>query len=117
MAETAFLDRLEALGPVVLATEDGSSGFEGVAVDALKRHLSEVPADAETIFYNCGPEIVLAQVDTVEREIVVPERPSRLPPADVDSPLYSPGSRVVITPAGPSTAELERVSPSPTNGS
>ncbi|MFW6223283.1 MAG: FAD-binding oxidoreductase [Spirochaetota bacterium] len=74
VAETAFLDRLEALGPVVLATEDGSSGFRGVAVDALERLLSEEPADAETIFYNCGPEIVLAQVDTVEREIVVPER-------------------------------------------
>lgn len=74
VAETAFLDRLEALGPVVLATEDGSSGLEGVAVDALERLLAEEPAEADTVFYNCGPEIVLSQVDAVERRIVSPER-------------------------------------------
>lgn len=74
VSETAFLDRLEALGPVVLATDDGSSGLQGVALDALDRLLTEAPPEPGTVFYNCGPEIVLSQVDERERQIAPPER-------------------------------------------
>ncbi|MFP3959722.1 MAG: hypothetical protein ACLFUX_06110 [Spirochaetaceae bacterium] len=74
VAETAFLDRLKALGPVVHATEDGSSGLRGVASDALEQLLAEAPVSARTVFYNCGPEVVLAQVDEIERRFVAPSR-------------------------------------------
>jgi dihydroorotate dehydrogenase (NAD+) catalytic subunit len=74
VAETAFLERLEALGPVVLATEDGSSGLRGVASDALRELLQREPAAPETTFYNCGPEIVLSLVDAIEREVAAPAR-------------------------------------------
>jgi dihydroorotate dehydrogenase (NAD+) catalytic subunit len=74
IGETAFLDRLEAIGPVVLATEDGSSGLRGVAVDALHRLLEQEPARPGTIFYNCGPEVVLAQADEIERTVAAPDR-------------------------------------------
>lgn len=74
VAETAFLDRLAALGEVYHATEDGSSGLTGVAADALRRLLEDAPPAAGTVFYNCGPEVVLAQVDAIEREVVPADR-------------------------------------------
>lgn len=75
---TAFLERFEELGPVVHATEDGSSGFEGVAVDALEQLLQRDDVRGQMgeqpVFYNCGPEIVLSQADEVEQRVTEPQR-------------------------------------------
>jgi dihydroorotate dehydrogenase (NAD+) catalytic subunit len=71
---TAFLERLHGLGPVVHATEDGSSGLSGVALDALNTLLERYPPRGDVVFYNCGPEIVLSQVDAVERGVAPPSR-------------------------------------------
>jgi dihydroorotate dehydrogenase (NAD+) catalytic subunit len=71
---TAFLERLHELGPVVHATEDGSSGLSGVALDALGTLLERYPPREDVVFYNCGPEIVLSQVDEAERRLAPPSR-------------------------------------------
>ena len=75
---TAFLERFEELGTVVHATEDGSSGFKGLAIDALERLLQRDDVreqiGEQPFFYNCGPEIVLSQADEVERRVTEPRR-------------------------------------------
>lgn len=52
-------------GETLLATDDGSAGFTGTAVDCLTDHLDRHPCDG---LYTCGPELmmraVLAQATT-----------------------------------------------------
>lgn len=54
-----FREDFESFGETLVATEDGSEGFHGTAVDALKDLLAgrELGSPA---FYNCGPESMMA---------------------------------------------------------
>ncbi len=51
---------------VVTATDDGSKGIQGTAVDALKTLPVDLLKGAS--FFNCGPEIMIASAAEVERE-------------------------------------------------
>lgn len=49
--------------PSVLATDDGSIGFEGSVVEAVRAHHAAHPAEpADLVVYACGPDAMLAAV-------------------------------------------------------
>jgi dihydroorotate dehydrogenase electron transfer subunit len=59
-ADVVFADRFGSLGvQVVVATDDGSLGQQGLATDAAKRLLEQADCQA---FYACGPEPMLEAV-------------------------------------------------------
>jgi dihydroorotate dehydrogenase electron transfer subunit len=61
-------DRLEQ---VEVATDDGSRGFKGTAVDLARRLLAEGRADCPKIFA-CGPTAMLRAVGQLARELDIP---------------------------------------------
>jgi dihydroorotate dehydrogenase subfamily 1 len=66
------LEEFQALGPVQVATDDGSEGFHGFAHQALARMMasySGAPRE-ELIFVNCGPEPMVRACFGVELELV-----------------------------------------------
>jgi dihydroorotate dehydrogenase electron transfer subunit len=49
--------------PSVLATDDGSAGFAGSVVEAVRAHDAAHPSDpAELVIYACGPDAMLASL-------------------------------------------------------
>lgn len=68
-----FLDEFKSLGETVVATDDGSEGRCGTAVDALKELLVQRKLTKST-FYNCGPERMMAAAVAVERDYAPRER-------------------------------------------
>ncbi len=70
------LDDFRALGPVHLATNDGSAGFGGNVHEALMLlvpELSKLPP-GDLIFVNCGPEKMVSACFDVEIELVAPDQ-------------------------------------------
>jgi dihydroorotate dehydrogenase electron transfer subunit len=68
--DVVFAERLAALGArVVVTTDDGSLGQQGVATDAARRLLGE--ADYQAL-YACGPEPMLAAVERLARDYELP---------------------------------------------
>jgi dihydroorotate dehydrogenase electron transfer subunit len=45
--------------PAVLATDDGTAGFHGTVIDALRRWLDEAGSGGRVALYGCGPEPML----------------------------------------------------------
>ncbi len=70
-SELLYVDKLEAMGKVTISTDDGSSGERGYVSDVLKRVLSEEKPD-KACFFNCGPEVAMKAVDTIERTYADP---------------------------------------------
>jgi dihydroorotate dehydrogenase (NAD+) catalytic subunit len=70
------LDKFERLGPVRVATDDGSAGFHGLVPDLLRTALDEMPpAERErAVFINCGPEPMVLRCFEVQRPITGPDR-------------------------------------------
>ncbi len=65
-----FADRFVAAGvPVVVATDDGSRGEQGLAPNIAARFLERTPVDA---FYACGPEQMLEGVADLARRHRLP---------------------------------------------
>ena len=70
-AELVYLEELQALGPVVVSTDDGSQGLRGLVTELLAAHLAEDPPSG-ALFYTCGPEVAMAGVDAVARQYAEP---------------------------------------------
>ena len=65
------LEEFRRLGPVLLATDDGSAGFHGTVADLLRSEL-RAPEDRLT-FINCGPEPMVQACFEIERALAPPE--------------------------------------------
>ena len=52
----------------ILATDDGSAGFEGTATDALRRWLEDLARGERPALYGCGPEPMLKALARVAEE-------------------------------------------------
>jgi len=70
------LDKFHSLGPVFLATDDGSAGFHGYAPGLLGKALAEILADEREriVFINCGPEPMVRRCFELQRALVPPDR-------------------------------------------
>ena len=58
-------EEFEKISDLQLATDDGSHGYHGYAVELLKQHLSQKPCD---IIYACGPVPMLKAVQGIAAE-------------------------------------------------
>ncbi len=70
------LERFRELGPVFLATDDGTMGHHGYAPSLLGEALATVP-DAETdrlVFINCGPEPMVRRCFELQRDLAPQDR-------------------------------------------
>jgi dihydroorotate dehydrogenase (NAD+) catalytic subunit len=69
-----FLDECAALGPLHVATDDGSAGFHGLVTEMLRQRLAEMPDEEleRCWFYNCGPEPMVHAAVAVQREFCQP---------------------------------------------
>jgi dihydroorotate dehydrogenase electron transfer subunit len=69
-ADLIFIERFEALGVrVVIATDDGSQGEQGLATEVAERLLDEASYGA---IYACGPEAMLEAVELLARRRALP---------------------------------------------
>ena len=68
-----FADEFRALGETVVMTDDGSEGGQGTTVDALQTLLAERGLK-NAVFYNCGPERMMAAAVDVELKYATPDR-------------------------------------------
>ena len=71
--EIVYLDEMEKMGQVSVATEDGSIGHRGVISELLSQTLEGI-GDRKMIFFNCGPEIVLREAGRIERQYTHPSQ-------------------------------------------
>lgn len=67
--ELVYLDRMRAMGEVIYATEDGSGGYSGDVVVLFEQFLKEHRHGGlgDCIFFNCGPEMMLKKIDSLEK--------------------------------------------------
>ena len=70
------IDRFERLGPVYLATDDGSAGFRGYAPELLQEVVAGLPAaERQRIaFINCGPERMVSRCFEIQKEMAPEDR-------------------------------------------
>jgi dihydroorotate dehydrogenase subfamily 1 len=70
------LDAFRRLGPVFLATDDGSLGHHGYVPDLIGEALAGVPASEiqRLVFINCGPRPMVQRCFEIQRELVPAER-------------------------------------------
>jgi len=66
------LDKFERLGPVRVATDDGTAGFHGLVPDLLQSVLGEIPPDA--VFINCGPEPMVLRCFEIQKPMASEDR-------------------------------------------
>jgi dihydroorotate dehydrogenase (NAD+) catalytic subunit len=72
--ELVYLDKMNEMGEVHVATDDGSMNFMGTVPELLERYLQEAKPEGDLVFFNCGPEIAMAKADAVERQYAKPDR-------------------------------------------
>jgi len=65
--ELVYLDALREMGEVALSTDDGTAGRHGLVTDLLEEVLREEKPEG-ACFFNCGPEIAMKDVDSIERD-------------------------------------------------
>jgi len=70
--ELAYLEELQTLGEVAVSTDDGSAGFRGFVSQLLEKNLAESPPSG-ALFYTCGPEVAMREVDRIARQYAAPE--------------------------------------------
>jgi dihydroorotate dehydrogenase (NAD+) catalytic subunit len=68
-----FADEFKTLGETVVMTDDGSEGGQGTTVDALQNLLAERGLE-NAVFYNCGPERMMAAAVDVELKYATRDR-------------------------------------------
>ncbi len=68
-----FAEEFASLGETIIATDDGSAGLKGTAVDALAGILADGTLD-NAFFYNCGPEPMMAAAVELELKHAPKER-------------------------------------------
>ncbi|MFB3826648.1 MAG: tRNA-dihydrouridine synthase [Bryobacteraceae bacterium] len=70
------IDRFERLGPVYLATDDGSTGFHGYVPELLRTVVDGLPeAERQRIaFINCGPEQMVWRCFEIQKEMAPEDR-------------------------------------------
>jgi dihydroorotate dehydrogenase (NAD+) catalytic subunit len=70
------VDKFERLGPVTLATDDGSLGRHGLAPEFLAEVAASLPqAERERlVFINCGPAPMVRRCFEIQKEMVSEER-------------------------------------------
>ncbi len=70
------LDKFRSLGPVFLATDDGSVGHQGYVAELLGEALAGVPTREmqRLVFINCGPEAMVRRCFEIQRELAPAER-------------------------------------------
>ncbi len=75
-AHLCDIDKFENLGPVLMATDDGSQGFRGFVPDLLHDVVAALPAvrRERLAFINCGPEPMVRKCFEIERELVGEDR-------------------------------------------
>ena len=75
-AEIFEVEFLRRLGPVSIATDDGSTGYRGTAADLLRTMLPELSAEhlPSLVFVNCGPAPMVYACAALEKDYVPPER-------------------------------------------
>ena len=61
------LDKFERLGPVRVATDDGSAGFPGFVPGLLQTVLAEIPEGA--VFIDCGPAPMVLRCFEIQRPL------------------------------------------------
>ncbi len=64
--ELTYIERLRALGPLDVSTDDGSAGYQGYVGDLLEEVLEREDVEG-ALYFNCGPEVAMAAADRVER--------------------------------------------------
>ena len=70
--ELTYVDRLRALGPLDVSTDDGSAGHQGYVSELLEQVLDREDVEG-ALYFNCGPEVAMAMADRVERRFAPPE--------------------------------------------
>jgi dihydroorotate dehydrogenase (NAD+) catalytic subunit len=70
------IERFERIGPVFLATDDGSLGRRGFVPELLPEVVAGIPAaERQRIaFINCGPEPMVWRCFDIQREMVSGDR-------------------------------------------
>jgi dihydroorotate dehydrogenase (NAD+) catalytic subunit len=70
------IDRFERLGPVYLATDDGSAGFHGYVPELLKQVVAGLTAAERhrIAFINCGPERMVSRCFEIQKEMAPEDR-------------------------------------------
>lgn len=61
-----YLENARRVANIQIATDDGSAGYHGVVTDLLKQHLQQAPQREPVVFYNCGPEAMIAAAVALE---------------------------------------------------
>ena len=69
-AEFYDLDRFAPLGPVHLATDDGSAGYHGLVSGQLERLLASAIPHDQLAFINCGPGPMVHACHKIQRQYV-----------------------------------------------
>ena len=72
--ELVYLRQLKDMGAVFCSTDDGTAGFKGTVVDLVRKQLEILNPGDDFIFFNCGPEVVLRELDKIGRQYASPER-------------------------------------------
>ncbi|GAK58288.1 dihydroorotate dehydrogenase family protein [Candidatus Vecturithrix granuli] len=62
-----YLDHAGKIAELHIATEDGSLGFQGVITELLDRYLQQRAAGISPIFFNCGPQAMIATAVELEQ--------------------------------------------------
>ena len=70
------LDKFERLGPVLLATDDGSLGHHGYVPDLIREAVSGMSSSerARLTFINCGPEPMVRRCFEIQRDLAPEDR-------------------------------------------
>jgi dihydroorotate dehydrogenase (NAD+) catalytic subunit len=70
------LEKFERLGPVRVATDDGTAGFHGLVPDLLRAALDEMPPSERdrAVFINCGPGPMVLRCFEIQEPIASPDR-------------------------------------------
>ena len=65
-----FLEECKKIAKVHIATDDGSSGYQGLVTDMLREQLEKMsPQELDNlVFYNCGPAPMVHAAAAVQRE-------------------------------------------------
>ena len=70
------LDRFRSLGPVSLATDDGTTGHHGFVPDLFGKALAGLPAQEleQVAFINCGPAPMVRRCFEIQRDVAPEDR-------------------------------------------
>ena len=68
-----YLEQAREVAEVHVATEDGSSGYQGLVTELLEERLQQNKGDESFVFYNCGPEKMIEATLDIEQSYTSPD--------------------------------------------